>query len=145
MSLTLSNIMSMAMKFFASLFTAVLLGPTNYGFWSIVELINRFSPLFTLGISSGVKRELPYWNANNYEFGLNEDSIYNRWMDLVDNTGSAVSAGGALKFFELSFVADAVNLIRFRCRGESGRPRRGATPRTPAPWCLRRRPGPRRG
>jgi len=59
---------------------------------------------------------LPRWNANNYEFGINEDTIYNRWMDLVDNTGAAVSAGGALAFFELSFKVDGQNILRFRLR-----------------------------
>lgn len=56
------------------------------------------------------------FTANNFEYGINEDSFYNRWMDLVENTGAAVSVGGTLKFFELSFVADAKNLIRFRLR-----------------------------
>jgi len=59
---------------------------------------------------------LPFYNANNQEFGLNEDSFYNRWMDLIESAGAAVSAGGALTFFELSFVASDKNAIKFRLR-----------------------------
>jgi len=59
---------------------------------------------------------LPYYNANNWEFGISEDTCYNRWMDLVDNGGSAVSAGGALTFFELSFDTTAINDIRMKLR-----------------------------
>jgi len=40
--------------------------------------------------------DFPNYTANNYEFGLNEDSCYNRWMDLVDGILAPVSAGGAL-------------------------------------------------
>jgi len=63
-----------------------------------------------------VGNALPDYTANNFEFGISEDTAYNRWMDLVEAFGASVSAGGALTFFELSFVADAKNLIRFRLR-----------------------------
>lgn len=63
-----------------------------------------------------VGNSLPTFTANNFEFGLAEDTVYKRWMDLIDHFGASVSAGGALKFYELSFVADAKNLIRFRLR-----------------------------
>jgi len=59
---------------------------------------------------------LPAYTANNFEFGLNEDTCYNRWMDLIDTFGASVSSGGALTFYELSFVADAINTIRFKLR-----------------------------
>lgn len=60
--------------------------------------------------------DFPDYTANNYEFGLNEDSIYNRWMDLVDGSLSPVSAGGALTPFELSFDTSGINVIRLRLR-----------------------------
>jgi hypothetical protein len=59
---------------------------------------------------------LPFHTANNYEYGLNEDSIYNRWMDVGEKMLSSVSAGGVLTPFELSFVADGINIIRMRYR-----------------------------
>jgi len=58
----------------------------------------------------------PKWTANNYEYGLNEESCYNRWMDVLEKLGASVSNGGALTFFELSFVANNVNSIKLRFR-----------------------------
>jgi len=60
--------------------------------------------------------DLPNFTANNYEFGLNEDTCYNRWIDLIDGVGAPVSAGGALTFYELSFQTTGINVIRFRLR-----------------------------
>ena len=65
---------------------------------------------------NGFGSALPFFNANNHEFGLNEDSIYNRWMDLIEGSGAAVSAGGALTFFELNFLTTGVNAINFKLR-----------------------------
>jgi len=59
---------------------------------------------------------LPDFTANNFEFGISEDTAYNRWMDLVEAFGASVSAGGALTFFELSFIAILKNAIVFRLR-----------------------------
>jgi len=69
--------------------------------------------------TGSVGNALPDFDANHFEYALNEDTAYNRWMDLLDKYLASVSGGGALKVFELSFVADAKNLIRFRLR-ESG-------------------------
>ncbi len=59
---------------------------------------------------------LPFYNANNWEFGINEDSCYNRWMDLIEGAGAAVSAGGTLTFYELSFDTTGVNAMDFKLR-----------------------------
>ena len=63
-----------------------------------------------------VGNDLPAWTYNNYDYGLNEETIYNRYMDLVDKFGASVSAGGALTFYELSFIADAIDTIKLRLR-----------------------------
>jgi len=66
---------------------------------------------------SGVDgNDLPDFTANNFEFGLNEDTVYNRWMDLVEAFGASVAAGGALTFFELSFISILKNAIVFKLR-----------------------------
>ncbi|KKL15957.1 hypothetical protein LCGC14_2500420, partial [marine sediment metagenome] len=74
--------------------------------------------------ANGFGNGLPFFNANNHEFGLNEDTAYNRWMDLIEGAGAAVSAGGALKFFELSFDYVGQNSISMRLRpsGENASP-----------------------
>jgi len=73
---------------------------------------------------TGQGNGLPFFNANNHEFGLNEDTCYNRWMDLIEGAGAAVSTGGALKFFELSFDSVGQNSLVFRLRpsGENSSP-----------------------
>ncbi len=59
---------------------------------------------------------LPSYTANNYEYGLNEETVYNRWIDVVDKMGASVAAGGALTFYELSFDTSAVNAIEAKIR-----------------------------
>jgi len=55
--------------------------------------------------------ELPKFTVNNYEYGLNEDSVYNRQMDVDDKLGASVSAGGIKDFLELSYDTPSVNQI----------------------------------
>jgi len=59
---------------------------------------------------------LPQFNANNWEFGLNEDSCYNRWMDIVDGVGAPVAAGGALTFHEINFETTGINAMKLKIR-----------------------------
>jgi hypothetical protein len=66
--------------------------------------------------SSGYGNGLPFWNANNWEFGISEDSCYNRWMDLLEGAGASVSEGGALTFYELNFLTSGVNALNFKMR-----------------------------
>jgi len=66
--------------------------------------------------SYGYGNGLPYYNANNWDFAVNEDSCYNRWIDLIDNGGQAVEAGGSLTFYELSFLTPSVNRIDLKLR-----------------------------
>lgn len=65
---------------------------------------------------NGFGNALPFFNANNWEFGIAEDTIYNRWMDLIEGVGAAVGTGGALTFFELNFLTTGVNAISFNLR-----------------------------
>jgi O-antigen/teichoic acid export membrane protein len=53
------------LKLLSSIIVARILGPGNYGFLSLVELINKYSILGTLGVTSGVKREIPYMAGKN--------------------------------------------------------------------------------
>ena len=62
---------------------------------------------------------LPNFTANNYDYSLYEDTAYNRWMDLIDKFGASVAAGGALKFYELSFITFPSSILALRLR-ESG-------------------------
>ena len=55
--------------------------------------------------------DLPEWTYNHYEYGLNEDTCYNRWLDVINKMGASVSAGGALEFYELGFNTPSVNSI----------------------------------
>ena len=66
--------------------------------------------------SNGYGNGLPYYNANNWDFAVNEDSCYNRWIDLIDNGGQAVEAGGSLTFYELNFLTSDVDKIQFKLR-----------------------------
>jgi len=54
--------------------------------------------------------ELPAgtFQTNIYDFGLNEETCYNRIMEVIDKLGSSVDAGGALDFFEVRIESDPV-------------------------------------
>jgi len=86
----------------------------NFSRGSRQPLLDRHDEIYTSG--NGFGSALPEFNANNWEFGLNEDTCYNRWIDLIDGAGAAVSAGGALTYFELSFNTTGVNAIELKLR-----------------------------
>lgn len=69
--------------------------------------------------NGSVGNDLPKYTVNNYEYGISEESVYNRAMDVTEKMLSSVSAGGALKPYELSFSTPAINQIALRLR-ESG-------------------------
>lgn len=72
-------------------------------------LIDRHDELYSLANAYG--NALPLFTTNHYEFGLSEDSCYNRWMDVVDSLGGTVETGGVLNFYELGFDTPAFNTI----------------------------------
>ena len=77
------------------------------------ELIHHASVYSeALGFGNG----LPFYNANNWDFAVSEDSCYNRWIDLIDRGGQAVEAGGSLPFFELNFLTPSINTIHLKLR-----------------------------
>jgi hypothetical protein len=77
------------------------------------ELIHHTS---SYSDSYGYGNGLPMYNANNWDFAVNEDSCYNRWIDLIDKGGQAVEAGGSLTFYELNFLTPDVNTIHLKLR-----------------------------
>jgi len=82
-------------------------------------LINGENTVYSTGTKIG--NGLPKFTVNNYEYGLNEDTCYNRWMDLIDKLGASVSAGGVLDFFELGFDTPTVNQIDLAIFTSGGR------------------------
>jgi len=53
----------------------------------------------------------PRSTVNHYEYGFNEDFVYNRWMDQLDKFGGSVDTGGLLDFFDLGFETTGINEI----------------------------------
>ena len=50
--------------------------------------------------------KLPKNIENVYEFGVNEDTCFDRMSDVIDSMGASYSAGGVLNFFDLKFDYD---------------------------------------
>jgi len=50
--------------------------------------------------------KLPTDIENVYEFGVNEDTCFDRMSDVIDSMGASYSAGGVLNFFDLKFDYD---------------------------------------
>lgn len=84
-------------------------------------LIDRHDEAYSTANKYG--NGLPLYTSNHYEFGLVEDNCYNRWMDMIDVLGGAVTSGGVLDFFELGFDTFAVNGINLAIFSSGGRSR----------------------
>jgi hypothetical protein len=54
---------------------------------------------------------LPRFTQNHFEFGMQEDIGYNRWLDITDMMGAPVTGGGIGTFFDLGVETPAVNQI----------------------------------
>jgi len=65
----------------------------------------------TYSTSTKKGNELARYTNNHYEFGLAEDTHYNRWMQLIDALGAAVASGGDGQFYEMGFDTSGVNAI----------------------------------
>jgi hypothetical protein len=68
----------------------------------------------TLGYTqgSGIGNGFPKFTVNHYEYGLVEDSGYNRWQQMLDKLGGSVAGGGVLDYFECGFETPSVNAIQ---------------------------------
>ena len=64
------------------------------------ENVGTTDPKMT-GLDSTLHNKLPNWVFNNYNFGLNEETSYNRLMEVIDKNSAVINAGGANDFFEL--------------------------------------------
>ena len=54
-----SNALRLISKFIVSILAAKLLGPTNFGFYNLIDLVGKYGPISTLGVPSGTSREIP--------------------------------------------------------------------------------------
>ena len=79
---------------------------------AILDLIAYYSANKTSGmpaITIGVN-QLPSSGIHSFDWGINEDSIYNRLKELVDLMGSAAGLGGVLDFFDFRFTYPTTNV-----------------------------------
>jgi hypothetical protein len=83
--------------------------PTIGNKGSAQPVIDKHDEVYSTVTKTG--NGLPLYTNNHYEFGLAEDNHYNRWMDLVDGLGGAVTSGGVGDFFELGWDTPSVNQI----------------------------------
>ncbi len=70
---------------------------------------------------NGTGNGFPKFTVNHYEYGLVEDSGYNRWNQMLDKLGGSVAAGGILDYFECGFETSAVNAIEVALFSSGGR------------------------
>lgn len=57
--------------------------------------------------------ELPTTMKLHKDFGVNEDTIFNRMNELVDSMASPQASGGILDFFDIRFVSSVSNVTSF--------------------------------
>ena len=61
---------------------------------------------------SGFGNGFPRFTVNHYEYGIVEDTGYNRWIQMLDKLGGSVANGGILDYFECGFETPNVNQIQ---------------------------------
>ena len=71
--------------------------------------------------ATGTGNGFPRFTVNHYEYGLVEDSGYNRWNQMLDKLGGSVAAGGVLDYFECGFETSAINAIEIALFSSGGR------------------------
>ncbi len=71
--------------------------------------------------STGTGNGFPKFTVNHYEYGLVEDSGYNRWNQMLDKLGGSVAAGGVLDYFECGFETSDVNAIEIALFSQGSR------------------------
>ena len=81
-----SNFLRLVSKFLAGIVSAKLLGPTNYGFFSLIDLVNKYGPISNLGVSSCISREIPM------NLGRDDEKYASKLND-VGFTGLLISTG----------------------------------------------------
>jgi len=57
--------------------------------------------------------ELPDSLPIEQNWGINEDTIFNRMNDLVDAMGATATSGGVLDYFDIRFVSSTTNVTNF--------------------------------
>lgn len=69
--------------------------------------------------STGRGNGAPKYTNNFYDYGLSEDTCYNRLLDVAFKLGTSVEAGGVLDFFDVGFETSGVNglFLRFFSSG----------------------------
>ena len=70
---------------------------------------------------TGVGNGFPKFTVNHYEYGLVEDSGYNRWNQMLDKLGGSVADGGILDYLECGFETSAVNAIEIALFSQGSR------------------------
>lgn len=64
---------------------------------------------------------------NTYDFGINQEFIYNRMIEVADKQGGSVDSGGVLDFFDIKFKSKSANHTQFEFNGfSSGSPTDGS-------------------
>ncbi len=87
---------------------------------------NNIQPVLTGHASgynqiSGVGNGFPKFTVNHYEYGLVEDSGYNRWQQMLDKLGGSVANGGVLDYFDCGFETSDVNAIEIALFSQGSR------------------------
>ncbi len=63
----------------------------------------------------------PNFTVNHYEYGLVEDSGYNRWNQMLDKLGGSVAAGGVLDYFDIGFETSDFDKIEIAIFSQGSR------------------------
>ena len=75
------------------------------------------------GHDNALYNKLPTSVVNSYDYGVNEDTCFDRMSDVIDSMGASLSAGGVLNFFDLKFTYSNSGRTLTASAFSSGNPR----------------------
>ena len=102
-----SNALRLGSKFLVGVVAARVLGPTSFGFYNLVDLVNKYAPLSNLGVSSGISREIPMSLGRGAEGRAAElnDAGFTGLLLTTGGTALFIIAGSAFFYNGLAFFA----------------------------------------
>ena len=101
----------------------------NISEWNGEEWLVKYRPANTgtdlsnmqAVVIDGTGNGFPKFTVNHYEYGLVEDTGYNRWQQMLDKLGGSVANGGVLDYFDCGFETSSVNAIEIAIFSQGSR------------------------
>ena len=99
-----SSVVMQGSRFIANLWAAKQLSPPTMGIWNALSLILTYTPFITLGVLSGLGRDIPFYRGE----GNNKNIVLAQSSALSIAISIAVCVALCVTLFTLAFISDSL-------------------------------------